>query len=147
MPAWMNQPSGLRPKPERWNAVLGMQQPVELYKPMRYRKPRVVTVTGADLFGPSVPSNYIGLVFSVRWKAYRHQFRIVTDCPARAQLWVGGCTAPDPDGFITHNGKPAIGPGTASLDGSGIIVGSLPDWPLANVNILPSASIPPKGFE
>lgn len=56
----------------------------ELYKPLRWRKPRRVFVNSmSDLFHPEVPSEFIIELFDVMANADQHTFQILTKRPQR----------------------------------------------------------------
>lgn len=58
--------------------------PSELERPLRWRRPRRIFVcSGADLFHPKVPEDYIRAVLGVAMLAPRHQFLLLTKRPER----------------------------------------------------------------
>jgi len=67
-----------------WNPVVDNGRGVELRPealtvPFRWRKPRLVLVTGrGDLFDEAVPDDYIAHVFAVMQSSASHTFRLLT---------------------------------------------------------------------
>lgn len=75
---------GLTTESGRWNGTVRVSSCEEIYKPNRWRKPRVVGVAfGSDLFHAGVPRNLISSVFATMDVNPRHTFLILTKRPDR----------------------------------------------------------------
>jgi protein gp37 len=62
----------------------------ELSKPFHWRKPRTVAVCFmGDLFGESVPANYIDLVWRTMHDAHQHRYLLLTKRPERMKRYFG----------------------------------------------------------
>jgi protein gp37 len=80
-----------------------------LSQPARWRKPRMIFVCAhGDLFHESVPESWIDRVFRQMLRDPRHTFQVLTKRATRMRAYMA-CFKPDGDGWVTRDGKPAMG--------------------------------------
>ena len=101
--------------------------PDRLEQPLRWRKPRRVFVNSmSDLFHEDIPEEFIDRVWRVMTKARQHTFQILTKRPERMLAYLSRFR-PDGDGWMTRDGRPAMG----ELQ-SGPLT-STPHWPSKHI--------------
>jgi protein gp37 len=95
--------------------------------PWRWRKPRMVFVNSmSDLGHARIPREFQARVWATMNGASKHTYQVLSKRPERLRRFLEACA--QWDGYITHNGAPAVACG-----GNGIIVGVPERWPLPNV--------------
>lgn len=120
--------------------------PDRLGEPLKWKKPRRVFVCSmSDLFHPSVPDEFIRLVFAVMSYCGQHTFQVLTKRPDRMAAWfadeansLSACQAEYCIRFAAHD--PAMTPtgksrvrDTRSINGTRKGLGDGNYWPLPNV--------------
>ena len=91
-------------------------RPERLDRPLRWRKPRRIFVNSmSDLFHEDVPDEFIDQVFVVMARARHHVFQVLTKRPARMLDYLTRFK-PDDEGFVTRDGRRAMGePGNGPI--------------------------------
>jgi len=83
--------------------------PELLDEPLHWKKRRRIFVNSmSDLFHEDVPDEFIDRIWRMMMRAKNHTFQILTKRPARMLAYLSRFR-PDGDGWITRDGKPAMG--------------------------------------